>query len=292
MGLAPTSMMGASGSSLKAMINEPKKTTSRRKPAASTSKASPVYFLSLTVERVLCFKDRQVLDLSDGKGNPAQWTVILGNNGVGKTTLLRCLAGMEFQEEFCYVDDRGESWGTPLIGGDYSDPLSMWHELEVMEKYAAQIDAQVADNALLSSVRMTGNIGKRNQPKFQKDEIKVSVGYEPTLYPLQQLRGLICYGYGATRRMGDASLSESLASESSESLFSDTALLLNAEEWLLQTDYAARSASGTMRDRFNNQLNQIIEVLKRILPEIEDIRIAPADEDRPRPRAEFLTPYG
>ncbi|MBW4420016.1 MAG: hypothetical protein KME13_12410 [Myxacorys californica WJT36-NPBG1] len=68
------------------MADKPKKTTSKRKPAAHYE--PPVYFLSLAVDRVLCFKDKQVLDLTDSNDNPAQWTVILGDNGVGKTTLL------------------------------------------------------------------------------------------------------------------------------------------------------------------------------------------------------------
>jgi len=54
-----------------------------------------VYFKSLTVEGINCFKSEQTIDLMDDEGNPAMWTVILGNNNTGKTTLLRCLAGME-----------------------------------------------------------------------------------------------------------------------------------------------------------------------------------------------------
>jgi translation initiation factor RLI1 len=77
------------------MTNTSKKESSKRKSAETAEPAPPVYFLSLELENVLCFKERQKLDLSDGNGNPAQWTVILGDNGVGKTTLLRCLAGME-----------------------------------------------------------------------------------------------------------------------------------------------------------------------------------------------------
>ena len=50
-----------------------------------------VYFLSLTLENVRCFGESQTLDLSDGNGKPAQWTVILGDNGTGKTTLLQTL---------------------------------------------------------------------------------------------------------------------------------------------------------------------------------------------------------
>jgi len=50
------------------------------------------YFLSLTVENVRCFGPAQTLDLSDGHGRHAPWTIILGENGLGKTTLLTSLA--------------------------------------------------------------------------------------------------------------------------------------------------------------------------------------------------------
>ncbi|HEY9404378.1 MAG TPA: hypothetical protein VIQ24_17100, partial [Pyrinomonadaceae bacterium] len=44
----------------------------------------PAYFLSLTIENVRCFGPKQSLDLSNNRGCPAQWTIVLGNNGVGK----------------------------------------------------------------------------------------------------------------------------------------------------------------------------------------------------------------
>jgi DNA repair exonuclease SbcCD ATPase subunit len=50
-----------------------------------------VYFLSLSLENVRCFATQQTLNLSDSNGRPAQWTVILGDNGTGKTTLLEIL---------------------------------------------------------------------------------------------------------------------------------------------------------------------------------------------------------
>ncbi len=55
----------------------------------------PGYFLSLSLENVRCFGPRQTLDLSDGNGRPARWTVLLGVNGTGKTTLLHSLVGFE-----------------------------------------------------------------------------------------------------------------------------------------------------------------------------------------------------
>ncbi|MBM0741627.1 AAA family ATPase [Phormidium sp. CLA17] len=276
------------------MTNEPKRARNRRKPTASPDNAPPVYFLSLEVERVLCFKDQQVLDLSDGNGNPAQWTVILGDNGVGKTTLLRCLAGMEMvkmrffeEEEF----DSKYSDFVPLLSIPYSFPnIATWQELEELESAPGAVYAILAGNATLLSFKQSKKL------KLQGHGIYVEIASHCTFsreeFSGEELEGMICYGYGATRKMEEISLSESLALENSASLFSEKASLINAEEWLLQTDYAARSAAGKTRDRLQKQLNQIIEILKRILPDIEDIRIAPPDEEIPRPRAEFLTPYG
>src|SRR5262249_39458577 len=53
-----------------------------------------IYFHSLELENVRCFGERQVLQLTDEQGRLAQWTLLLGDNGVGKTTLLQCLAWM------------------------------------------------------------------------------------------------------------------------------------------------------------------------------------------------------
>ena len=53
-----------------------------------------IYFSSLELENVRCFGERQVLELTDEQGRPARWTLLLGENGVGKTTLLQCLARM------------------------------------------------------------------------------------------------------------------------------------------------------------------------------------------------------
>jgi ABC-type uncharacterized transport system ATPase subunit len=54
----------------------------------------PCYFLGLTVENIRSFAAPQSLDLSDGRGRPIQWVILLGDNGSGKTTLLQILAAL------------------------------------------------------------------------------------------------------------------------------------------------------------------------------------------------------
>ena len=50
------------------------------------------FLTQLALKNVKSFAGEHVLDLVDENGHPARWTLILGDNGVGKTTLLECLA--------------------------------------------------------------------------------------------------------------------------------------------------------------------------------------------------------
>ena len=61
--------------------------------------AVPIYFTELEVTNVRCFGKKQRLDLTAAGGGPAPWTLILGENGVGKTTLLECLSWMRPVQE-------------------------------------------------------------------------------------------------------------------------------------------------------------------------------------------------
>jgi predicted ATP-binding protein involved in virulence len=60
-----------------------------------TDKPDAGYLLKLELENIRCFGDKQTLDLcAPGTADrPARWTIILGENGTGKTTLLQALTG-------------------------------------------------------------------------------------------------------------------------------------------------------------------------------------------------------
>jgi predicted ATP-binding protein involved in virulence len=289
--LSPKRYDWAIGFSPNTMTNGVKKERRKGKTERSADN-EPFYFLSLEIEKVLCFKDSQILNLSNDQGSPAQWTVILGDNGVGKTTLLRCLAVIESSQESIQGHDL-----QILMTGPGSQNIDLWQEGGSLGRSSARILNRLAVGAKLSSQinHPSHDTSKRIQeikPEiFFASSRLIEVKCEPTEDAWAKLMGFVRYGYGATRRMGKTSLTEA-STNNSESLFSDDASLINAEEWLLQTDYAARSASGKTHDRLQAQLHQIIDILKRILPDVEDIRITPADEEIPRPRAEFLTPYG
>ena len=103
--------------------------------------------------------------------------------------------------------------------------------------------------------------------------------------------GLVCYGYGASRRMGKSSLSEQRTEDTTASLFSDDVDLINAEEWLLQADYAA-SKAPSKDSRARKRRDEIIEILKALLPDVSEVRFSPPEEEISVPSVEFQTPYG
>jgi predicted ATP-binding protein involved in virulence len=57
-----------------------------------------LYFASLTLTDVKCFKGEHTINFTNEKGEYCPWTVILGNNNTGKTTILKSLFSLTPKE--------------------------------------------------------------------------------------------------------------------------------------------------------------------------------------------------
>jgi len=90
--------------------------------------------------------------------------------------------------------------------------------------------------------------------------------------------------------MAETALSADIAEGHSDTLFSEDAALQNAEEWLVQRDYAALS-SNNGQSKALSQLEQVKALLIDVLPDVEEIRILRPDESRATASVEFKTPY-
>jgi predicted ATP-binding protein involved in virulence len=228
----------------------------------------PAYFGSLTIENVKCFKGEQTIDLSDGNGKPALWTVILGDNNTGKTTLLRCMADLE------------------AIKIDKIDS-SLKHLPMVLPKHGSKSSFTKKTYSITSSVLL--EIDSEHYINNNNDVWRYT-SESCALANYGELGNFIIYGYGTNRKMGKASLSDTENQDNTASLFDNNVTLTNAEEWLIQTDYASKNGIASAELR----LKKIKDTLTNgLLPDAKNFRFVSKEENSQiRNFVEIETDYG
>lgn len=236
----------------------------------------PAYFRWLEVENIRCFGEKRRLELTSADGKPAKWTVLLGDNGVGKTTLLQCLYSMAprrswFDGPEVSVLPRGfmkHGWIAQRVG--------------LRREQVGRVSAEIRYGDVLSGSRATKLASA--YLLVVEDDGSGADSFAKDVGPI------LCCAYGATRQLDAGRLEgRDQREEDGGSLLASTAPLINAAEWLLQADYAART-HDTVRAKLRR--DEVQNALVALLPEVDKIRQAGLDEEPPEPRVEVQTPYG
>lgn len=254
--------------------------------APTGEKPKACYVLSLSVENVRCFGPKQTLDLSDGHGRPAQWTIILGENGTGKTTLLQLLVS---HEATFYNSDDGQPTGdifprslhlvVPSSRSRvYATPYGTFWGKRDRAVQQTELTWLTANGLGQWGVLNPETTGWRILPqKMSLDEIA------PT--------SLVFHSYGASRRPSSAELRGSVY-DHANTLFTSDGVLRSAEEWLLRLDYST-SKQDQNRAPQTERLQHITSLLTSgLLPGVDDLRFQSSLGPNPTPWVEFHTPYG
>ena len=228
----------------------------------------PIYFTSLILENIRTFGEQQTLNLVDTNGSPAPWTLIIGENGVGKTTLLQYLARMR------------PAFNIPSDDDDPPTPKPIEPEL------ASEVDNDVLkamvrnSNNAMASLEAHFSVGEpisSNNPGMQKEVIstwcKISLDAEGDIdhfkYGGEALKSIdieepLVLAYGAGRFPSIGKLVEG-SLEPVQSLFEDVTEIPNVESRLYHLDYSAsKKQLGA-----ESKLNQLKKMLADILPDIE-----------------------
>ncbi len=236
------------------------------------------YFLSLELENVRCFSERRMLDLADGNGRPARWTILLGENGTGKTTILQLLVALESP----IIEQEG------LSTSHYQRRLPyVTIPVRTMTR-EPQGPNQLAVAKVAHKTRLTDH-GDRPESSSQplvvtEHGISSGINDKERLPPT-------CYAYGAARRTIEMTLSNGRSNDAEEIFFTDDTRLRNAEDWLLRLDYSV-SKRSSVQERQARQLETVKDVLIKVLPDVSEIRFDASSGVMPRPTVQFKTPYG
>jgi energy-coupling factor transporter ATP-binding protein EcfA2 len=224
-------------------------------------KVDAVYFLSFTIENVLCFGKRQEITLTDKTGRPAQWTILVGENGVGKTTVLRAFAMLAAAKPEKLLTTSG------------------WDLTRQAGKKPSVLEAKVSGGTKLTD---THPPAESTAIHFQVDHTKgVKKAPDDVLLP----KALVCFGYGVNRLMGTSGYSDKGSFQNVNTLFQEFAALGNAEAWLVQAELSAKKDK-----RLALNLDLVKAMLIKLLPDINGIRIA--GKGQVKPVVEFEIAFG
>ena len=202
--------------------------------------AKQVYIKELILEDYKCFKgvnsfSFERTEKESGKSGIYQWTVFLGNNGTGKTNLLKTLANLEPRKT-----------KLPSKGKDGESNEEIMYEPKMIETYdgltysvgAFFVETTDKEKGLIE--KKLSLIGKRPDKKKIHGLPIGSLGYGKNVVLVSSnssFEELKIYAYGVNRVASKSGLNTELG-DSASSLFRDDVKLLNFEDWLLQLELA------------------------------------------------------
>lgn len=257
------------------MSSEPTVTNIHQENAPSLDVRN-AYYLSISLQNVRCFVGSQTLRFGNTNGQPARWTLILGDNGVGKTTLMQLLA-LGAAVEFRISSPSPNNQSSPLR----AIPRIVAHsDMSLHDFIRSQEDfAQVTYKVLWANEFAEHGNGIHDRSEIETQRTGASI--VETFY--EKARSVI-YGYGANRRRALKGLTSEVSDDPAQTLFDDDATLRNPEEWLLQNELVANTPSP-LQQRARRQRDRVFDILTRILPGIDEIRVTPHADAKQQLRA-------
>lgn len=267
------------------------------KKTSTPDKAIPMYYVSIEIENIKCFGEKQVLDLRDDNGNLSNWTLILGDNGVGKTTLLKCLAWMT-PVEAPPIDatEEKELAGRVKIKpfmDDFENDAEYEQLAKVGDDVLCKITATFSNGLPLGSAATENNISHAIKFQVTKGALKT---LEPEHGILKTFNTPNLFAYSASRHMAPRNFEKSELKDHIYNLFSDSADLYDAEQVLSSLEHASLKEKGT--GRATDLLIKVKNILVDLLPDIENadciILNSPINFDGSKndTLVEIQTPYG
>jgi energy-coupling factor transporter ATP-binding protein EcfA2 len=220
---------------------------SKRLQGMKAYEGTPFRLSRVEIENVRCFE--KIAVGLDGSHGPKSWAVILGDNGVGKTTLLRCIAlGM------C-----DESSASGLLREIYGDWNRIADDVALEGKIRLTFCTDDGPATITTTIepRTSGYSVVRQEPHYP--------GLPSKDFPWD---GIFACGYGSARRsFGSKDVADYATIDAVYTLFNYDESLQNPELVLRRIRDTLRSQSSTKDSQSNNpeELASLLNALSAVL---------------------------
>lgn len=267
------------------------------------------YFKSVELQNVRCFGTKRKLDLTDEEGRLKQWTLILGDNGVGKTTLLQSLVWsrpvlIKKSESESESDEAVEQSPGPsdyyaalnkgVLGAaleeEDNDTLESLLRIGAIPEFLITAKVCQGANLTFDSVPNSKEIctevtasftEKRLLSRVEQKKIYISTELENEFWEL------FVVAYGANRQMGFQNLTDIELEEPLIFRLSKATELYDVEERLTTLHHAAsdkqlkRLKRGTAKKDSESREERLLRIFKRALAETlpDELKNIVKDED-------------
>ena len=200
-----------------------------------------VYIADIETLSYKNFKDVDTINFKKEDGEIYPWTIFLGNNGTGKTNLLKILS--------CFQIEKFDTKDNQYFFSANNSRLYFY---------------DFSNHCIKSKISINNEIFQWNfmfNDDFSEDD---------TTTRNDNFASFLIYAYGVNRKASrKPKLSSDKTIENNETLFNHNFSLINLNEWLLQTDYAEKNGQKSAQKR----LDLIKKVITGdIFPELQDFR--------------------
>jgi predicted ATP-binding protein involved in virulence len=237
-----------------------------------------LFISRIILKNVRCFKQKYEFSFLTKDGLPANWVVILGNNNTGKSTLLRLLAKYNFLD---IKNDRNVDF--PQTLSENSKLMALMDKGVSSYSGLDLLKISLENNKIIypNGYTFHGSSYRNDIDKYRHEELE-----DKDINP--QLSKQYIDAYGTYRGISETTLTDYTSyEETTRSLFFNNESLTNAEEWLLQLDYAFKSNVDGAKKR----LSQITDLITgAIFDDIEDVKFETSKDFKSF--VLFLTTYG
>ena len=250
---------------------------------SAKSDRKSIYFLSLEIENVRCVGETQRLCLVDAHDRPAQWTLLVGDNGVGKTTLLQCLAWMRPAPYFDPNTAKQTGIQPALHDQDSPDLKRLLRDGASPTALRAEM-VEIPNMASLSpsAERIKTGITLEAENNKVGEVQRIENEPEKTVEPF-------VITYSANRHMGHQNAGKLSQAEPDDLLRTDSTELVDAADVMSRLEYSWLKGNAESKAHLESMNRALVDILP-FINAASDIDIR--DPEEPGGRLRFRTPYG